>query len=474
MKTKDNIKNQNFGGLALPKLHGHTKITLTDVKTGEKEVVEKDNLVTDAVANIFTSNFFGSMNYDKLTPLWEMFGGVLLFEDSQDTTLTLPLNDHENKFVGNAGQTSHSSASTYRGNPNGALSGEIPNGYKFTWDFATTQANGTIGSLSLCHKDGGDIGLKPYEAIANEYPYLLTTNRSKVVNSGYDADFDFSTFYLGLLECDVENETGLHVYLNGSALTVTEVKIPLIKQGILNDLAECEVVATHDVTLTRSFNARYSAIVSDSDYIYVVTAGTSAGGSTLNVDKVSKSTWTSSAADITDASLSLSNLDSGWYYADAGAVQKVALSGSYLYYPKNGNTTLYKINLSNAADITELTSNLTAAFDLRCFGMVEISDGLILGDGFIANYDTIYPVSRATTFSTLATNKANPYEMIRIIKSGDKFYSWSWGAPDYVEMTVYAGVVVPNIYLGTIQNITPVTKTNDKTMQVEYTITLAE
>ena len=40
-------------------LKGHTKITLTDVKTGETKVVEKDNMVTNAVADIFAMNWSG-------------------------------------------------------------------------------------------------------------------------------------------------------------------------------------------------------------------------------------------------------------------------------------------------------------------------------------------------------------------------------------------------------------------------------
>ena len=34
-------------------LHGHTRIELTDVHTGAVEVVESDNLITNAVSDIF-------------------------------------------------------------------------------------------------------------------------------------------------------------------------------------------------------------------------------------------------------------------------------------------------------------------------------------------------------------------------------------------------------------------------------------
>ena len=49
------------------KLHGHTRIELTDVATGAVEVVEKDNIITNAVAQIF-NGYGGSL--DKAMLLW--------------------------------------------------------------------------------------------------------------------------------------------------------------------------------------------------------------------------------------------------------------------------------------------------------------------------------------------------------------------------------------------------------------------
>ena len=36
-------------------IHGHTKIELTNQTTGEVETIEKDNIVTNAVSQIFKS-----------------------------------------------------------------------------------------------------------------------------------------------------------------------------------------------------------------------------------------------------------------------------------------------------------------------------------------------------------------------------------------------------------------------------------
>ena len=77
-------------------LHGHTRIELTDVHTGAVEVVESDNLVTNAVSDIF-NGYGGSLN--KAMLLWRgdqgytnapkdlvtmFYGGLLLYETGEE------------------------------------------------------------------------------------------------------------------------------------------------------------------------------------------------------------------------------------------------------------------------------------------------------------------------------------------------------------------------------------------------------
>ena len=49
------------------RLHGHTRLELTDIHTGAVEVVEKDNIITNAVGEIF-NGYGGSLN--KAMLLW--------------------------------------------------------------------------------------------------------------------------------------------------------------------------------------------------------------------------------------------------------------------------------------------------------------------------------------------------------------------------------------------------------------------
>ena len=49
------------------RLHGHTRLELTDIHTGAVEVVEKDNIITNAVGAIF-NGYGGCLN--KVMLLW--------------------------------------------------------------------------------------------------------------------------------------------------------------------------------------------------------------------------------------------------------------------------------------------------------------------------------------------------------------------------------------------------------------------
>ena len=150
-------------------LHGHTRIELTDVHTGAVEVVESDNLITNAVSDIF-NGYGGSLN--KAMLLWRgdqgytnapkdlvtmFYGGLLLYDTplgSDPATLFAPAGAG---VVGTAmaGQV-NATKNTVRGSANltetkiDPWSGVVT----YVYEFATSQANGVIGSVCLTHPMG--------------------------------------------------------------------------------------------------------------------------------------------------------------------------------------------------------------------------------------------------------------------------------------------------------------------------------
>ncbi|WP_455501612.1 hypothetical protein [Gemmiger sp.] len=150
-------------------LHGHTRIELTDVHTGAVEVAEKDNIITNAVANIF-NGYGGSLNTAML--LWRgeqddpngpkdlvsmFYGGLILY----DTAIGA---DPETVFApAEAGVTGtamvnlvNTTTNTTRGSANLTETNIDPmNGVAtFVYEFATNQGNGVIQSVCLTHPQG--------------------------------------------------------------------------------------------------------------------------------------------------------------------------------------------------------------------------------------------------------------------------------------------------------------------------------
>lgn len=171
---KDTYKLEGFNTPKLPKLKGHLKITLRNVHNGKTEVVEGDNIVTNAVRDILANNYFGQVDYNKFFPLWSnWYGGVLLYENAHPTTTVnnkevldpdnyYPQADSVNHLVAHAGGTSIDAShddDLRRGNPTTAAFEYSNNSVKQVWEWGTTHGNGAISAISLTHKDTGDAGL---------------------------------------------------------------------------------------------------------------------------------------------------------------------------------------------------------------------------------------------------------------------------------------------------------------------------
>lgn len=472
---KSIFSRSKTNGVRIPRLHGHTKITLTNVRTGEKEVVEKDNLVTNALANIFENNFFGSMNYSDITPVRDMLGGVLCFEDELTANVnnTLPPCEDDNKMIANAGQTAHATPSPTRGNPNGSLSGETIDGkgYKFVWDFPTNVANGTISTVCLTNKVGGDVGLKPVSLVANSPLLAISSNKSKALYDG--VAHNYSECYHALVKIDTTNQTGLYVEFAErptTTLTVKEIALCLKTQGVNDSLGNATVVDEHSITLTRSFDRRYAAICCDSDYMYVCEPSANEG-TTLYIDKINLSTWAVSSMNITDASLSLRST-LFFRNEDYGYACRTVVSGGYLYWYKADKRGFYKFNVSDLADIVEIDSEMEEDTNEE-YGLAEVYDGLVVGKNFFIN-DKVYPMATEPANKLIYyTDYTTPF--IRFLRDGGLFYVWGYLYNNSYITTIYAGCAFPRVELCTIQNLNnPVVKTSDKTMQIEYTVTLDE
>lgn len=161
-------------------MKGHTKIELTDVKTGKVQVIEDDNIVTDYFRKLLTPHYpfvwtwndtidIGTVGVDPnnknaVNTPFDDFAGLIMFKEQLDA-------DPSN-YRPNGTMTAHADKNTYigpdltRGSFNKNLSS-----YSFdyssdggetkvvmVWDFGLEQGNGTIGTVCLCNPMDAKIG----------------------------------------------------------------------------------------------------------------------------------------------------------------------------------------------------------------------------------------------------------------------------------------------------------------------------
>lgn len=159
-------------------MKGHAIFELTNTKTGEKRVYKDDNMVTNFLEQFCIPT--GPLNYNLYAMLASYASqksstsssyatldieqphcftkGLLLFEDEVDEDADNIWPRAGNKMVGQASVSSYSGANTRAGSFNYNESGEVENGYRYVWDFSTSQANGQISCACLTTPWGAVLG----------------------------------------------------------------------------------------------------------------------------------------------------------------------------------------------------------------------------------------------------------------------------------------------------------------------------
>ena len=187
-------------------IHGHCKVELTDVKTGNTEVQEHGNLITKALhyfykpGGITNPTAFNSENFRE-NAITYMLGGLMCL----DTALT-----ESNEIIRvptGVGMTANgakgilnSGSPTELGSYNETESGWQQDGsWKMVWDWTTSQGNGDIkcvcltsilegykgiGNKSLTNKTNNIATISTYNSIVSkglgEYPNILGYANNKL------------------------------------------------------------------------------------------------------------------------------------------------------------------------------------------------------------------------------------------------------------------------------------------------------
>ena len=198
-------------------MKGKTKIILTNVETGEQEIHEDENLITNALDKII--NIEMAMNHapnDRILPVaTNLLGGIMLFDGAlteDPDNIHFPAEAH---LVGYANQSVNTD-DKYRGSYNSIESGKTMNGFVSVWDFGTTQANGTIKAVARTHTHGGAAPLYNFNG-----PAIVTTSAGCPTTDTYWHPIRYDGEYVYMLKGD----SNTHV------MRLARTKIPSLRMG---------------------------------------------------------------------------------------------------------------------------------------------------------------------------------------------------------------------------------------------------
>lgn len=464
-------------------LKGKSVIELTDVHTGEVERYEDTNLVTEAVRDILNVNIMGmlynntSFNESSgdgwMLPLKKnIMGGILLYQNAleeREDNIYAPL---DNPIVGYASDDANNTTDTKRGSRNLTESKVVDGGYRFVWDFQTSQANGTISAICLTNTLAG----RGTEFTNN---YMLRIG----LYSGYRTD-PIPDTYLKNKRLYIEEGYRLEMVTRYNSTQA-------VLQKYMNDYLHASLVTRPATRIVTEPEEETTIEIGHAPYYYHYTGGGKDGTEEPSNSSSEAITYLFHASDgrwygiarrdnqkynYTSGSKDYyTHVDYEWYMdtidGDKCTSQKIAvpsginefhslgMSGKWLMCYTGDK--VYRIDTANVANI-ELVSNIT--YTSSHYLTYIVDDDIVINGWYFLN--------------------GEPKLHIRDISS-DKDYSWghnqmarykTFAVKEWVHSSnnyyVRRELFLFTPYLATINNLaTPVIKTADKTMKITYTVT---
>ena len=423
-------------------LMGSVEIQLKDADSGKvKEVVKQKNMFTNALDSLFNKSCFNIANsiaitasttqsavFPKQTPVInKALGGIILFPNALGSDANLLYPDFDTNYpTGYASQAEYTQDDSRQGAFNGNSSGIIPNtnSYKLVYDWGSSFGNGQIASVALSNS-------KCYKYFNDKSTSLMTPT-----GTGYFKQF----FYNWSCRSIGYNNQGL-VYTNNSSV-LHLAKFPERKLTLWHEYDGTPPYEDFEIPNFTFDYGMYICVKDDYIHVFKVLSSTS-----FKYIKIDCSDWTNTETTFTDVGGTLTGAEQ--YY------NTCAVRGNYVYLPKSGWGSLYKINLTNIADITEIEmpSGTTARYSQTSCG------NIIYGVSYIIGTDDVV---RTTSSSITTDGNLVPAYLDGVWCAKIPISSGTHG--------IYADVITP--YCATHADLeNAVTKTADKSMTVNYTVT---
>lgn len=466
----------------MPMLKGKSMIELTDIRTHKKEIYEDENLVTNAVADLLRLNPSGLMYPIQTGNLTELeneifpiankcYGGILLFEDKLEEDPNKYFAPSNNQIIGYASTDVNQTDAPKRGSANLTESSPIENGYKFVWDFSTSQGNGRISSLALTHYRAGKF------FYGNEYGREACLRLNRLYK--YSIKYDVLRAYLGLVEADPTNNLLISLYpRENKTLDIIKFKEAFTSVGLNDPITGdgYQNIEKMSVGIEDFFEEKrdwyYANFMDGKDgYWYGFNAKNTDDNVVLRRVKINKKDYSVSNDKWTLNNIRLSKIgeyrgsDSSYPFKMTASLMK----NGYLYVMSYSEKEIYKINANNPVDITKIDLGFDSAFDYGQYTynyLYEWGDYIMGYDFLINSKDEIIRNYGKNQF----TGDGLDYIKTPLISMGPFMLGYSSH-----EDTLYKTLYLHTPYLGTINNLSsPILKTADKTMKITYTLTEEE
>lgn len=426
-------------------LKGYTKIELTDVHTGEKEVVEKHNIVTNAINNMFKSYgiyfpaLLGNATPYRNIDIKSCCGGLITWDGNIDEDEN---NCYFKPYGVNAGAHAacdivNTGTDNLLGSYNSTESKIEGKSAKFVYDFATNQGNGVISCITLVSQGLGAAGFSEFN---RNNPKMST--RSPVI----------------------ENK------LNGMIPLPSENKLIKIDKLLGTDRKTTITIEEYKALLTNSFS------------LFLLTTP----------EKMSEKTFSASElCDYINPALAEGNYLPIYFDKDTNTISIVLLESG----TKVSEVTIATINIltktvtKRKVNIEPFNTTGINAFHYKDYLLYFISESevsiLDLNTGAVNDKKISISTSNTTTRRQICPLNDHEfllwhdYEYISAyprllvnLKDGEckeigtaRSDTFSVGYSFYPDQN-------NSLYFATINNLeTPVTKTADKIMKITYTIT---
>lgn len=482
---KDNIQPQSLGGYKLPKLKGTVEIKLHNPTTGKTEIHKGENMITNAISDIFASNYCGFMNYDNLLPIWsELLGGVLCFNDQLDITSEGTKNDYfipdgsANGVTAHAGQTAFSSQADdlTRGAPSDANISVADGVVTLAWEWGLSSGNGTIASLALTHTDVGDAGTgSTSNAFKAMVPFIPCTIGTKNAWSGNasgkgsaNANFNIPSF--------VKDNYGYYFYPTANTKVLNIVRFPLayLKAGLVyKQIKDNSFAETKSITLGIGTNFYNEVNENRAPFFWYDDANSklwifynSSVSSTVYCEEINISDWSNLTS--TNHDFTLSGVAVGPYMNYVP--MPITVDNGYAYFTNmnNGNN-IWKVQLSNTANVTALTMRGTNQLKWSSCFLPNATNKILAAKNYVINNGTVYQCNSNSTGLAQVGDNGYYYQMPYM--ESRRGLVCLGGYMQYTRPSPFR-TEISKFYLATKYNLAQaVQKTASQSMIVTYTLT---